>query len=32
MRLYKKEGNVVQILSFPDENLEKGDYLLIEDE
>lgn len=32
MKLYKKEGNVVQILSFPNEGLEKGDYLLIEDE
>lgn len=31
MRLYKKEGNVVEILSFPVENAEKGDYLLIED-
>ncbi|MEM3090928.1 MAG: DUF87 domain-containing protein, partial [Candidatus Bathyarchaeia archaeon] len=31
MRLYKKEGNIVQILSFPNETVEKGDYLLIED-
>ncbi|KPV65581.1 MAG: AAA-like domain protein [Candidatus Bathyarchaeota archaeon BA1] len=31
MRLYRKEGNTVQILSFPDENIEKGDYLLIEE-
>jgi hypothetical protein len=31
MRLYKKEGNIIQILSFPNENVEKGDYLLIED-
>ena len=31
MKLYKKEGNIVQILSFPNENVEKGDYLLIED-
>jgi len=31
MRLYKKEGNTIQILSFPDEKIEKGDYLLIED-
>ena len=30
MKLYKKEGNVVQILSFPNETVEKGDYLLIE--
>jgi hypothetical protein len=32
MRLYKKEGNTIQILSFPTENPEKGDYLLIEDQ
>ncbi len=31
MKLYKKEGNIIQILSFPNENAEKGDYLLIED-
>ncbi|NWG10426.1 ATP-binding protein [Candidatus Bathyarchaeota archaeon] len=31
MKLYKKEGNVIQILSFPNETVEKGDYLLIED-
>ncbi len=31
MRVYRKEGNTVQILSFPAENVEKGDYLLIED-
>ncbi len=31
MKLYKKEGNIVQILSFPNETVEKGDYLLIED-
>jgi len=31
MRLYRKEGNTVQILSFPTENIEKGDYLQIED-
>ena len=31
MRLYRKEGNTVQILSFPNEDPEKGDYLLIED-
>jgi hypothetical protein len=31
MKLYKKEGNIIQILSFPNENVEKGDYLLIED-
>jgi DNA helicase HerA-like ATPase len=31
MKLYKKEGNILQILSFPTENAEKGDYLLVED-
>jgi len=31
MKLYKKEGNIIQILGFPNENVEKGDYLLIED-
>jgi len=31
MKLYKKEGNILQILSFPNENAEKGDYLKIED-
>jgi hypothetical protein len=31
MRLYKKEGNSVQILSYPSDNIEKGDYLLVED-
>jgi DNA helicase HerA-like ATPase len=31
MKLYKKEGNIIQVLSFPNESAEKGDYLLIED-
>jgi len=31
VRLYKKEGNTVQVLSFPGEDAEKGDYLLVED-
>ena len=31
MRLYRKEGNTIQILSFPHEGVEKGDYLLIEE-
>lgn len=31
MKLYKKEGNILQILSFPNETAEKGDYLLVED-
>jgi len=31
MRLFRKVGNTVQILSFPGEDVEKGGYLLIED-
>ena len=31
MKLYKKEGNLLQILSFPNESVEKGDYLQVED-
>jgi len=31
MRLYKKEGNSLQILSSPKDDIEKGDYLLVED-
>jgi len=31
MRLFKKVGNTMQILSFPGEDVEKGGYLLIED-
>jgi len=31
MKLYKKEGNILQILSFSNETVEKGDYLLVED-
>ena len=31
MRLYKKEGNSIQILSYPSDDAEKGDYLLVED-
>ncbi len=31
MKLYKKEGNIIQILSFPNENAEKGDYLMVDD-
>lgn len=32
MRLYKKEGDVIQLICFPDELVEKGDYLIIEDQ
>ncbi len=31
MRLFKKAGNTIQILSFPGEDIEKGGYLIIED-
>jgi DNA helicase HerA-like ATPase len=31
LKLYRKEGNILQILSSPNENIEKGDYLLVED-
>jgi DNA helicase HerA-like ATPase len=31
MRLYKKIGNTIHIISFPDEEIEKGGYLIIED-
>lgn len=31
MKLYKKVGNTVQILSFPEEDIHKGCYLVIED-
>lgn len=31
MRLFKKVGNTIQILSFPNEDIEKGGYLIIED-
>jgi len=31
VKLYRKEGNILQILSFPNDNSEKGDYLLVDD-
>ncbi len=31
MKIFKKENDNVQVLCFPDETVEKGDYLLIED-
>ncbi|MGQ9460724.1 MAG: ATP-binding protein [Candidatus Bathyarchaeaceae archaeon] len=31
MRIYKKEGSTIEILCFSSENIEKGDYLFIED-
>ncbi len=32
MKLYKKTGNTIQIISFPGEDVSKGCYLIIEDE
>jgi DNA helicase HerA-like ATPase len=32
MKLYKKEGSAIYVLSFPGEAVEKGDYLLVEDD
>ncbi len=32
MRLFRKTGNTIQILSFPGEHVEKGSYLVIEDD
>lgn len=31
MRLYRKEGTTIQIICFPNEEVEKGDYLSVED-
>jgi DNA helicase HerA-like ATPase len=31
LKLYKKEGNAIYVLSFPSETVEKADYLLVED-
>ncbi len=31
MRLYRKEGTTLQIVSFPNEDVEKGDYLTVQD-
>ncbi len=31
MRLYRKEANVVELIASPEEFVEKGDYLLVED-
>jgi hypothetical protein len=31
MQLYRKEGNTIQILSFPTEEIQKGEYVLIQD-
>jgi hypothetical protein len=31
VKLYKKEGNILQVLSSPNDTVEKGDYILVED-
>ncbi len=31
MRIYRKEGDEVQLIAFPDEQVQKADYFLIED-
>ncbi len=31
MRIYRKEGDEVQLIAFPDEQIQKADYFLIED-
>lgn len=32
MRIYGKDGSIFKIIAFPDENVYKGEYLLIEDD
>ena len=32
MKIYRKEGDVMQLISYPDEDVNKGDYLLVEDQ
>jgi len=32
MKLYRKDGDFIEVVAFPDEKVTKGDYLLIEDE
>ncbi|HXZ97783.1 MAG TPA: DUF87 domain-containing protein [Candidatus Acidoferrum sp.] len=32
MKIYRKEGDVMQVISFPEEEVSKGDYLLVEDQ
>jgi DNA helicase HerA-like ATPase len=31
LKIYRKEGDVMQLISYPEEDVSKGDYLLIED-
>jgi DNA helicase HerA-like ATPase len=32
VKIYRKEGDVMQLISYPDEEVNKGDYLLVEDQ
>ena len=32
MKIYRKEGDVMQLISFPEEEVNKGDYLIVEDQ
>src|SRR5437899_12928972 len=32
MRIYRKEADEVQLIAFPDEHVNKGDYFVIEDQ
>jgi len=32
LKIYRKEGDVMQLISYPDEDVGKGDYLLVEDQ
>jgi DNA helicase HerA-like ATPase len=32
VKIYRKEGDVMQLISFPEEEVNKGDYLLVEDQ
>ena len=31
MRVYRKEGDQIQLIAFPEEHIQRGDYFLIED-
>jgi len=32
VKIYRKEGDVMQLISYPEEEVNKGDYLLVEDQ
>jgi len=32
VKIYRKEGDVMQLISYPEEDVNKGDYLLVEDQ